>query len=100
MKTIYTLPAPDTMTALIEVYGDPENAWYEWRIIENGRTVKDTGAEDHVTFKGRGYGQAEIALRDALMFATDVPIRRETTPSKGESSARIRSPNMNFRKEL
>jgi hypothetical protein len=70
MKTIYTIPAPDTLESVIEVYGDPENGWYEWRIIEQGKAVKDTGKEDHGTFRGRGYGQAEIALRDALMFAT------------------------------
>jgi hypothetical protein len=29
MKTIYSLPAPDSMSAIIEVYGDPDNAWYE-----------------------------------------------------------------------
>ncbi len=70
LKTIYTIPAPDTLDSVIEVYGDPENGWYEWRIIEKGKAVKDTGTEDHGTFQGRGYGQAEIALRDALMFAT------------------------------
>ena len=29
MKTIYTIPAPDSLAAMIEVYGEPENAWYE-----------------------------------------------------------------------
>lgn len=72
MQTIYAMPAPDSMSAMIEVYGDPENAWYEWRIIDGGRTVLDTGAEGHNTFQGRQYGQAEIALRDALMFATGI----------------------------
>ncbi len=43
MKTIYTIPAPDSLGAMIEVYGEPENAWYEWRIIDGGRTVRDTG---------------------------------------------------------
>ena len=64
MKTVYTIPAPDSLGAQIEVYGEPENAWYEWRIIDGGRTVRDTGSE------GRQYGQAEIALRDALMVAS------------------------------
>lgn len=36
MKTIYTIPAPDSLGAMIEVYGEPENAWYEWRIIDGG----------------------------------------------------------------
>jgi hypothetical protein len=70
MKTIYTIPAPDSLGAQIEVYGEPENAWYEWRIIDGGRTVRDTGTEGHSAFQGRQYGQAEIALRDALMVAS------------------------------
>lgn len=69
MKTIYTIPAPDSLGA-IEVYGEPENAWYEWRIIDGGRTVRDTGTEGHGAFQGRQYGQPEIALRDALMEAS------------------------------
>lgn len=64
MKTIYTIPAPDSLGATIEVYGDPDNAWYEWRILDGGRVVQDTSSE------GRQYGQAEIALRDALMVAS------------------------------
>ena len=74
VKTIYTIPAPDSLSAMIEVYGDPDNAWYEWRIIDSGRTVRDTGTEGHSAFQGRQYGQAEIALRDALMFASGLPI--------------------------
>jgi Cu2+-containing amine oxidase len=70
MKTIYTIPAPDSMSATIEVYGDPDNAWYKRRILEGGRTVQDTGKEGHSVFQGRQYGQAEIALRDALMVAS------------------------------
>lgn len=70
IKTLYRLPAPDSRTAEIEVYGEPENAWYEWRIIDGGRTVRDTGTEGHSAFQGRQYGQAEIALRDALMVAS------------------------------
>jgi len=69
-KTIYSIPSPDSMGAVIEVYGEPENAWYEWRIIDGGRTVQDTGTEGHSAFQGRQYGQAEIALRDALMVAS------------------------------
>lgn len=57
MKTIYTIPAPDSLGAMIEVYGEPENAWYEWRIIDGGRTVRDTGTEGHSAFQGRQYGQ-------------------------------------------
>ncbi len=73
IKTLYRLPAPDSRTAEIEVYGEPENAWYEWRIIDDGRTVRDTGNEGHAAFHGRQYGQAEIALRDALMVASGLP---------------------------
>lgn len=40
MKTIYTMPASDALGAMIEVYGDPENAWYEWRIIDGGRAMR------------------------------------------------------------
>ncbi len=74
MKTIYTVPAPDSISAVIEVYGDPENAWYEWKIIDGGRAVRDTGNEGHSDFQGRQYGQAEIALRDALMCASGMPV--------------------------
>ena len=70
MKTLYRIPAPNSLTSEIEVYGDPENAWYEWRIIDGGHIVKDTGIEGHEAFQGRQYGQAEIALRDALMVAS------------------------------
>lgn len=64
MKTIYSIPAPDSIRSMIEVYGEPENAIYEWRIINGKNVVHDTGKEQ------RQYGQAEIALRDALMFAS------------------------------
>ena len=43
MKTIYTIPAPDSLGAMIEVYGEPENAWYEWRIID-GDTPTDAAS--------------------------------------------------------
>ena len=78
IKTLYKIPAPDSLGAQIEVYGEPENAWYEWRIIDGGQTVRDTGTEGHSAFQGRQYGQAEIALRDALMFATGLPIDGDT----------------------
>lgn len=73
LKILYSIPAPDSQTAQIEVYGDPENAWYEWRIIDGGRTVTDTGTEGGPAFQGRQYWQAEIALRDALMSASGLP---------------------------
>jgi len=49
--------------AMIEVYGDPENAWYEWRVIEGGKVQRDT--------KDQGYGSPEIALRDALIAMSE-----------------------------
>jgi hypothetical protein len=66
MNTLYTIPAPDSLSATIEVYGDPENGWYEWRIRDGGRVIHDTS--------DRQYGQAEVALRDALMYATGLAI--------------------------
>ena len=74
IKTIYTVPSPDSFGAMIEVYGDPENAWYEWRIMDGERIVRDTGSEGNSAFQGRQYGQAEIALRDALMCASGMPV--------------------------
>lgn len=70
IKTVYTIPAPDSLGAQIEVYGEPENAWYEWRILDGGEVLKDTGKDGHAAFQGRQYGQAEIALRDALIVAS------------------------------
>lgn len=70
MKTIYSVPSPDVEGASVEVYGDPANACYEWRIVDGGRVVRDTGVEGNGGFRGRQYGQAEIALRDALMVAS------------------------------
>jgi hypothetical protein len=79
IETIYTIPSPDSLDAMIEVYGEPENAWYEWRIIDGGRTVRDTGTEGSNFIQGRQYGQAAIALRDALMFASGLLDPNELT---------------------
>jgi hypothetical protein len=47
----------------IEVYGDAEMGWYEWRVVTGaGATVRDS--------RNAGYGCAEIALRDALVELT------------------------------
>lgn len=43
---------------VIEVYGEPDMGWYEWRIIERGTVIHDT--------REMGYGSPGIALRDAL----------------------------------
>ncbi len=47
----------------IEVYGEPDMAWYEWRIMERGEVIHDTAR--HGSF-GMQYGSPAIALRDAL----------------------------------
>lgn len=83
LKTIYTIPAPNSSNAVIEVYGEPENAWYEWRITDRERTVRDTGTEGHSAFRGQQYGQAEIALRDALMFASGLPLEIDKESESG-----------------
>ncbi len=62
--TLYKIPVPYSMgDAMIEVYGEPENAWYEWRVIEGGKVQRDT--------KDQGYGSPEIALRDALIAMSE-----------------------------
>ncbi|MBZ9540516.1 hypothetical protein [Modicisalibacter tunisiensis] len=43
---------------VIEVYGEPDMGWYEWRILERGAVIHDT--------RDAGYGSPGIALRDAL----------------------------------
>ena len=63
-QIIYTIAHPDRDSARIEVYGDPSNGWYEWRIVENGAVRRDTGRDNGG--RGLGYGVPEIALRDAL----------------------------------
>lgn len=42
---------------VVEVFGDPENAAYEWLVRRNGQIEKHSDC---------GYGQAAIALRDGL----------------------------------
>lgn len=60
---IHTIQHPYDWNAIIEVYGNPDMGWYEWRIINvEGTILKDT--------KNQGYGQAAIALRDALIYST------------------------------
>nr|WP_163503970.1 hypothetical protein [Halomonas socia] len=43
---------------VIEIYGDPNMGWWEWRMLERGAVIHDT--------KEAGYGSPGIALRDAL----------------------------------
>lgn len=63
VRTFYTVPDPYSSTRTIEVYGDGEMGWYEWRIVEHGKTLQDT--------KERGYGSPEFALRDALIAVSE-----------------------------
>ena len=61
-RVLYSIPAPDSMCARIDVYCDPDMGSCEWRFVEAGQVLRDT--------KSAGYEQAEIALRDALMWCT------------------------------
>ena len=62
METIiYSIPHP-FCNGRIEVYGDPDMAAYEWRIFDSDRRLQQHS-------QNRGYGVAEIALRDALIEA-------------------------------
>lgn len=64
MQIIYSIPAPYSMGGtMIEVYGEPDMGWYEWRVV--GSDSVERGSKD------KGYGSAEIALRDALIAMSD-----------------------------
>jgi len=70
MNIIFSVPAPYSTTSKVEVYEVNDNACYEWRIIDGGRIVQDTGTEGTVYVRGRQYGNSVIALRDALMVSS------------------------------
>jgi len=61
--TVYKIPAPYSTEGFIEVWGDPDMIWYEWRWSDGQRIVKESEAQQ--------YGSAEIALRDALIAASE-----------------------------
>lgn len=44
---------------ILEIFGDPSNASYEWRVIEHGKLVK---------YSDVGYSAVPLALRDGLCF--------------------------------
>lgn len=54
---------------VVQVYGDPDNAWYEWRLLDGSGAVERDSAD--VGQHGMGYGNTRIALRDALIADTD-----------------------------
>ncbi len=62
MKIYYTIPYPYTTEDdfNLEVYGEGDMGWYEWRVVKAGRVQKDS--------KDRGYGSAPAALRAGLNF--------------------------------
>lgn len=62
IKEIYSLPHPYNADGAIEVYGDPDNACYEWRVLGKYGVIAQS--------KNAQYGIAEVALRDALIAAT------------------------------
>jgi hypothetical protein len=63
VETILTVSVDLRMT--LEVFGDPNNASYEWRLRrENGQVEQHSNA---------GYGSVSIALRDGLCAYHGLP---------------------------
>ncbi len=62
IETIHRIDRPFA-DGTIEVYGEPDMGWYEWRIVERGAVIQDTGR--HGSY-GMQYGSAGIALRPEL----------------------------------
>ncbi|MCA1770429.1 MAG: hypothetical protein LC652_10980 [Halomonas sp.] len=64
--TIHRIERPYA-SGVLEVYREPQRGWYEWRIVDNGQTLHDSGtlSNDDGTV-GAMYGSPGIALRDAL----------------------------------
>lgn len=64
--TVHRIERPYA-SGVIEVYRGPEMGWYEWRIMDNGQVLYDTGTRaNNDGAPGAMYGVAGIALRDAL----------------------------------
>lgn len=61
LKTLISLPVDMRFgsDARIEIFGDPDNGSYEWRVVEDG--VVKAGSDD-------GYGIPNVALKDALFW--------------------------------
>lgn len=65
-EAVYSIERPYA-PGVIEVYCPTGEEWFEWRIIEDARTVHDTAAVINPDgSSGLRYGSAGIALRDAL----------------------------------
>lgn len=70
-EVIYRIDRPFA-SGVVEVYGEPDMGWYEWRIIEGdraeirkggGKVLEDSGR--HSSY-GMQYGSPAIALRDGI----------------------------------
>jgi len=57
IEIIYRVERPFA-EGTIEVYGESDMGWYEWRILSRGEILADSG--------NAGYGSATIALRDGI----------------------------------
>ena len=66
-KTYYDIEVDAGQGARIEVVGEGQDGWYEWRLVRDGREPVETEA---------GYGSPEVALRDALCFVYGIPTER------------------------
>lgn len=75
-NTLHRIERPYA-SGVIEIYREPEMGWYEWRIMNAGTPLHDTGtlANGDGTL-GYRYGSPGIALRDALNH--DEPPRKPT----------------------
>jgi hypothetical protein len=63
-EILYEIPTPYGSDRIID--GDLGNACYEWRVVEDGeKIVHDTEQQ---------YGNAEIALRDALNWCSELDL--------------------------
>lgn len=57
---------------VVEVYGEPDMGWYEWRIIKGDAKAIQQGRGEILADSGKlgafgtQYGSATIALRDGL----------------------------------
>ena len=64
-KTYHSIPIDAGSDARIEVYGDGSMGWYEWRLMKRGQIEHDT--------RQAGYGNPDVALRDALCYVYGPP---------------------------